>query len=157
MPKTSKPKSACGPARRDARGCFIRGASGNPHGRPVKLPPPAWSLPASFQAALDESASLRRPDGSIESISARDLLVKSVVHNGLKAKPKDQLYLLERLSQLGALEPVPEVQERWPSEEDRRVLEIIERNLEPPLCTGCAKPIDATDSSPPITTQFGWG
>lgn len=144
MSKASKAQLGKHAKSRDKTGRFAPGASGNPSGRPRKRPAPAWSLVTSLALALAETLSVRGPDGLLQDITARDLMVKTLVHSSLKANPKDQLAMLAKFSSLGALDPYltePEHEDPY-SEVDRRILELVQKSLPRDYCTSCAKEID---------------
>ena len=133
-----------GRSERDERGRFRKGKSGNPEGRPRKPLPEPWSLQGSLTAALSEVVPVTGPDGAVEHLTIRDVLIRSFVRNTAKAKPRDQVVILERLHKLDALNPAPEpevVDEVWLSEGDRQLMEIANRWLEENDCCQCERPI----------------
>jgi hypothetical protein len=127
--------------KRDARGRFRRGSTGNAKGRPPKQPEVPWELQRSIAEALTEKVIVT--EGSVKiSLEMRDLLVKTLVRNAAKAKPTDLLRILGQLLTMGAFETVPsEVKEDSIfTEEDRRLLEIIQKEIdacEENICDNC--------------------
>jgi hypothetical protein len=158
MTKASEAQEAAGwPPARDKCGRFASGSSGNPYGRPRKRRAPPWSLEDSFAAALAEVVAVAGADGSSQLLEMRELLIKSVVRGAVKAKPKDQLHILERLMKLNVLSEAAEDEEDEGifTEEDRRLLEIVRREYIEHNCCQCDKPIHQTSSLPQITGGFG--
>ncbi len=137
-------ESENGRSERDPRGRFLKGTSGNPEGRPRKPPPEPWSFQGSMTAALSEVVPVTGPDGTVEHQTIRDVLIRTLVRNAVKASAKDQVLILERLLKLDALNPAPEpevVDEVWLPEEDRRLWEIANRWLEENGYPQCERPI----------------
>lgn len=143
-------------ALRDANGRFLKGTSGNPLGRPRLPPAPTWTLVRALSLGLAEAVSARGADGSMQTIELRDLLVRNFLHGAVKAKPKDQLVIFDRLGQLGALEPIDAANDdRDPySEEDRRVLAFINAALWPETGGPFGDPVVPSSQK---HGDFGWG
>ena len=120
---------------RDKTGRFVPGASGNPLGRPRKLPAPHWTFPGALADALVELVPVRGPDGSTQLMKARDLIVKSMVHNIVKAKPIDQMSIMQKWSSTGAFDPYKNEPDPVSifSQEDLRLLEITRKEFFPDL------------------------
>lgn len=118
--------------QRDRRGRFRKGMSGNPNGRPPKPPAVPLSYERSFKVALGEVVPVTGLDGTVQLLTMRDLIIKTCIRNAVKAKPKDQLAMLERLARLSVLFPTEEEAEPNKDillEEHRRILEMIERDF----------------------------
>lgn len=115
--------------KRDERGRFAKGVSGNPAGRPRKQPELPWSIEQAFEVAFAEKITVRDRDGKPVCMPLRDLLVKTTVQDALKAKPKDKLMIVERLNKLGLLRAPIYESEPYDifTEEDRQFLEMVHR------------------------------
>lgn len=115
---------------RDARGRYVKGRSGNPDGRPRKQPAPPLTLGQVIARELSKQIAVN-DNGTPEEMSFMEVLAATVVRQALKAKPKDQLHILERLAQLSSAAPSEDDEEEIFTEEDRRLLEIVQREFFP--------------------------
>ena len=125
--------------QRDTRGRFLPGSTGNPSGRPRKPPKAPWSVPGALADVLRETVVVTTGQhGAVETLTFRDLLIKSLIRRALKAKPKDLLFIIERLLELGAFNTPLEEEDEYEheeifTEEDKRLLEMIEREVFPQI------------------------
>ncbi len=121
--------------RRDLGGRFKKGVSGNPNGRPRKPPEPLWSFERSFRRELAEQVQVSGGDGRTEKIAIRDLLIKSLLRNAVKATPKEQLAMLGGMAKLNLLFPSDEEEQGSDdslyTEEDRRILRALSKEVFP--------------------------
>ena len=117
---------------RDQYGRFIKGISGNPNGRPHKAPKRPWSLAQSLAEALDETVPVS-DSGGVSQMAMRDLIVKRAVRSVANATAKQIFEILDQLDRMGALQPPDEHEESVFTEEDRRLLELVEREVLPHL------------------------
>lgn len=127
---------------RDKTGRFVPGASGNPLGRPRKLPAPPWNYVEALAKELVEPVPVRGPDGSTQLMAARDFLVKKLVHNTVNSKPTEQMNIMQKWTSAGVFDPdltEPEFVDIF-SDADRELLEIARRECFPELCARCAGP-----------------
>lgn len=143
-------QKSSGPKTRDERGRFVPGVSGNRSGRPLKRPAPPWSLVGALMLELAEAFPMRGHDGS-PVVTKRDMMVKSLIHGAVKAKPKDLLHVMEWLFKHGAFDPaLGEIEDADPfTEEDRRLLAIVQREILPHNCSRCDQPIAPTVTAGP--------
>lgn len=131
--------------QRDDRGRFRKGSSGNPDGRPRKRPEPEWSMEESFARALAQEVTVAGLHGSKQKMPIRDLLITSAVRDAVNANGKDKIYIIERLAKLQVLRPpTPEEEEEIFTEEDRRILQMVTREL-----TGIDRPCGGSSDRPP--------
>lgn len=123
--------------QRDNRGRFLPGSTGNPSGRPRKPPKAPWSVAGALADALRETIAVTTGQhGAVETLVLRDLLIKNLVRAALKAKAKDQMFIIERLLELGAFNGTSEEEDEYEeifTEEDKRLLEIIEHEVFPQI------------------------
>jgi len=125
--------------QRDNRGRFLPGSTGNPSGRPRKPPKAPWSVAGALGDALRETIAVTTGQhGAVETLVLRDLLIKNLVRAALKAKAKDQMFIIERLLELGAFNATLEEEYEYEheeifTEEDKRLLEMIEREMFPQI------------------------
>lgn len=143
---------------RDRRGRFRKGSSGNPLGRPPKRPDPGWSVEEAFARALAEEVPVSGPAGSQRKMALRELLVKSAVRDALKANAKEKMYIIERLTKLQFLKPSAQEEEEDEifTEEHRRIMESIERDVLPHICCQCEKPVMKGIEPPPTRADFAF-
>ena len=142
MSTASKAKKGKIAKSRDKTGRFVPGASGNPLGRPRKRPAPPWTFSSALANALVELVSVRGPDGSMQVMEARDLIVKTLVHNTVKAKPTDQTTIMQKWSSAGAFDQdltEPEPEDMF-SQAELQLLEKTYNEVFPDLCARCAGP-----------------
>ena len=130
MIEISEDKGANEP-RRDARGRFRAGCTGNPNGRPPKEIARPWSFAESVSRAFSEEIEIIDASGVRRRIELREALVKTFARGCLKVNAKDLLPMVERLLRLNALNPAdePEDEAEIFTEEDRRLLEIIQKDV----------------------------
>jgi hypothetical protein len=91
---------------------------------------------------LAELVPVTGPDGTAQLLALRDLLIKTLVRAAVKAKPRDQLAILERLVKLNVLVPTEAEQEPEGeifTEEHRRIMEKMKRDF-PELGSQCHSP-----------------
>lgn len=124
--------------KRDRRGRFLKGRSGNWSGRPRKAPPEDWTLQRAFASALTQRVPVNGPDGPHE-MELRDLLVHTCVRTAVKGKLSDILRVLETARQHNAFEHLNDAPEEGCfTEEHYRLLEIVEREF--PQLSGFGEP-----------------
>ncbi len=99
-------------------GQFKKGESGNPKGRPRKLIP--------FQEMLYEELQEKVPVNG-KMITKQRVIIKALVHDSMKGKPRAQATLLPFLMQIGNDE-IPE--ELDANEEDIKALKALMENFD---------------------------
>lgn len=148
----------CYEPQRDQRGRFKRGSSGNPRGRRPKRPDPEWTVDECFARALAEEVTVSGPGRSQQKMAVRDLLITSAVRDAVKANVKDKIYIIERLAKLQFLKPPAGVEpEEIFTEEDRRLLELVQREYIEHICCQCGKPDVEKSWRRPARDDFKFG
>ena len=125
------PQSAGG---RDERGRYIAGCSGNRGGRPRKENKHSRSLAEALASALGEQVEISSRGGAKEVVSVLDLIARTIARSSLKGSPKDMLAFLQAADKHGAIQLLAaeregEAPSPYLSEEDRRMIEAIEKGL----------------------------
>lgn len=126
--------------QRDAHGRFRKGFSGNPPGRPPKPIEQQWTLVRSIAEALDEEISVTEGSNS-RRLKMRDVVVKTLIRNLAKAKPRDAFYILSQLESLGALGPPAAEEKEIFTEEDRLLFATVRSELSRLHCSNCEQPM----------------
>ena len=125
-----------GKAKSGNKGHFKPGKSGNPHGRPRKPKESPKTLVELFAEAFSETVAVNCADGTNPVLTMSQLCVKQLVRALTKAKPKDVLYVLEKVQRLGSFDLIcreaedEDESEPIMSEEARRLLAITTREIE---------------------------
>lgn len=131
--------------KRDERGRYVKGCTGNPSGRPRKLPAKSKSMGRIVADALAKEVAVN-DNGIPQTLTYLELLTESMLRAALKAKPKEMLHILLELEKIAADAPPDEEEEEFEdifTEEDRRFLEMVHRAAAAadPVCPRCQIPV----------------
>lgn len=136
--------------RRDSRGRFVTGISGNPAGRPSRkkeVPLPPDFLSALVAIALEErEVSI---NGKLVSITMIELIIRKMMNDALKSNGYQCARIVSLLQNLGALKALEEKRREaeraaeekefvW-TEEMEQKMQMLERLVTPPRKTARTK------------------
>ena len=126
--------------KRDERGRFTKGTSGNRFGRPRKKRELPKSLAAEFADELGKEVAVN-DNGKSQTVTMRQLIIKRLLRLAVTAKTNELLRIVEHLTKLGVFDLMDSAADEEPifDDEDRAVLERIRRELEPFTCPTCNK------------------
>lgn len=132
--------------KRDARGRYVKGWTGNPSGRPRKLPAHPKPLARIMADALAKEVAVN-DNGIPQTLTYLELLTETMLRAALKAKPKEMLHIILQLYKIAADAPPDEEEQEFVdifTEEDRRFLEMVNRAVAAsaePVCPRCQIPV----------------
>ncbi len=124
---------------RDKKGRFRKGTSGNPRGRPPA--PPSKPRPlANCIAEMLSKEVVVNDNGTEKTLAFRELLAEKLVRAAVHAKPKELIQIMQQLEKIAA-QAILEEEEYAPiyTDEDRRILEIINREVDENYYCNCER------------------
>lgn len=140
---------------RDERGRYLKGCTGNPSGRPRKLPAHPKPLARIMADALAKEVAVK-DNGIPQTRTYLELLTETMLRGAVKAKPKEILHILLQLEKIAADAPPDEEEVEFDdifTEEERQLLQIIERAraaCAEPICPRCNLPVGEEAPARPL-------
>ena len=121
--------------KRDSRGRWRKGTSGNPSGRPPKKPKGPWTLKTAAFEAFTQMVEVKGANGELTHMELLNLILQKLALNTVKAKPTEQINVLKQLHRAGLLPEAIEDEEPEEifTEEDRRLLQTVHDALYGPV------------------------